>query len=134
MVKNVYLDTNIFIYLFEEIEPYKTNFINLVKNIDYRYYTSSFTLGELLVNVFKQNRPDLASLYIRKIKDFVEDIIAIDESTSIDYAKTRASFPKISKPDVLHISCALQKCEIFLTNDERLLNCVIPGLKMKGIL
>ncbi|OHD11808.1 MAG: hypothetical protein A2086_03030 [Spirochaetes bacterium GWD1_27_9] len=74
MVKNIYLDTNIFIYLFEDKEPYKTKFLNFYFNNDAKYYTSVFTLAEILVNVYKENRNDLVNIYIEKIKNFVEEI------------------------------------------------------------
>jgi predicted nucleic acid-binding protein len=128
----IYLDTNIFIYLFENKEPFRSQFLKFYAQNDAEYYTSVFTLGEILVKVYQSNRLDLVDEYSDNIKNFVEKMVVIDEDISKNYAKIRASHTKLSKPDVLHLASALSCSEVFLTNDQRLWNIAIENISIKG--
>jgi predicted nucleic acid-binding protein len=133
MVRRVYLDANIFIYLFEDREPQKSKFLQFHNQYNPQYYTSVFTIGEIVVNPFKLHRNDLVLAYRENIREFVHRIIEIDEEICVQYAAMRAVNPKISKPDVLHLACAKQAGLEFITNDKNLWKLKIEGLEIVGL-
>jgi len=64
--ERIYFNTNIFIYALEEFSEYIPLLRVLFKAVDqgiYHVYTSEFTLAEILVKPFIDNRPDLAAIY-----------------------------------------------------------------------
>jgi predicted nucleic acid-binding protein len=64
--KKVYLDTNLFIYALEAVEPWFAVTVELLSSIDVGYataLTSEFTLAECLVKPYRLNRMPIVKAY-----------------------------------------------------------------------
>ena len=86
------------------------------------------------MQVYRKKNYDLIAEYEKHLKNFVKEIIVIDQEVSKKYAKIRADFSSIKKPDALHLACALKECTTFISNDKDLEKINIPGLLIQGIL
>ena len=120
--KKVYLDTNIFIYIFENYPGYQAIVDALLEAIasdEIKCFTNEITLGELLVSPFKNKQQDIANQYIEMLND--QDFVSLTPTTQdlhIEAARTRAN-TGMKYPDAVHVASALSSgCEVFLTNDK----------------
>lgn len=119
--KRVYLDTNIFIYIFEDYPEYQTlvdSLLELIVSDKIDCFTNEITLGELLVHPYKQKNDDAVQQYIEALndKEFVR-LTPATQNTHIKAAQIRAEFG-MKYPDALHVAAALlSECDVFLTND-----------------
>lgn len=119
--KQVYLDTNIFVYIFENDETYKESLETLIDSIastDIKIFTSELTLGEILVFPLKNNDQETVEKYIDIFNDsFFVSLMPTTQSIHIEAAHIRASSGE-KYPDAIHIATALiNNCEILITND-----------------
>lgn len=120
--KRVYLDTNIFVYIFENYPEYQAVVDDILVSIasdGIDCFTNEITLGELLVNPFKNDQEDIANRYIKILndKEFVS-LTPATQSTHIEAARIRAN-SGMKYPDALHVASALLSgCDVFLTNDK----------------
>ena len=134
MVKTLYLDTNIFVYLFEDREPWRSKIVSLLSDDQQKYITSVFAIAELLVPAYREKQNALADLYREKIENFVTAVISIDTAVAVEYARLRAAYPKMSRPDALHVACAIAGgADIFLTNDDQLAAMPVKGIKFRRV-
>lgn len=120
--KRVYLDTNIFVYIFESYETYKASLETIIDSIastDIKAFTSELTLGEILVFPLKNNDQETVEKYIDIFNDsFFVSLMPTTQSTHIEAAHIRA-FSGEKYPDAIHIATALlNNCEILITNDK----------------
>jgi predicted nucleic acid-binding protein len=130
-VSRVFWDTNLFIYLLEEYGPLSEQVINLRKSMLRRrdeLVTSTITLGEVLVHPTRNNRPDIANLYEREITQGAR-LIPFDIDASRIFAAIRCD-KSIKSPDAIQLACAAQaRCDLFITNDDRLSGKIVPGIQ-----
>ncbi len=122
--KNVYLDTNILIYLMEGYETHWQNLKTLGESIqtgEAKIVTSEMTLCEILVKPFKDGNLKAVQTY----RDFLEDdsFIELKPTSREIYLKAslyRAEFG-LKMPDAIHVATAVHTdCEVFITNDHRI--------------
>ena len=130
-MSRVFWDTNLFIYLLEEYGPLSELVINLRKSMLRRrdeLVTSTITLGEVLVHPTLNNRPDIASLYEEEITQGAQ-LIPFDADAARIFAAIRCD-KTIKAPDAIQLACAAQaRCDLFITNDDRLSGKIIPGIQ-----
>jgi uncharacterized protein len=130
-VSRVFWDTNLFIYLLEEYGPLSEQVINLRKSMLRRrdeLVTSTVTLGEVLVHPTLNNRPDIASLYEREITQGAQ-LIPFDMDAARIFASIRCD-KSIKSPDAIQLACAAQaRCDLFITNDDRLSGKIVAGIQ-----
>ena len=130
--KNVYFDTNIFIYLFEGSPEYIEiikPIMNLAELDEIKIFTSQLTLAELLVHPFKNQQTEKTQAYIEALNNpnFLS-LEPITQDICIKTAEIQARH-RIKLPDAVHIASALSSgCEVFLTNDKKIKS--IPDLEM----
>ncbi|RJP27760.1 MAG: PIN domain-containing protein [Candidatus Omnitrophota bacterium] len=129
--KRIYLDTNIFVYLFEEFAPYVSllrPLIEQIENGDFHSVTSELTLAESLVKPIQDNNTTWQEVYKQGIQTSPTlSVCPINREILIKAANIRAQHI-VKLPDAIHMATAvLSGCETFLTNDRQIKS--IDGMK-----
>lgn len=91
-------------------------------------FTSAFTLAEVLTGPYKQGNEEVAE----QVKNFFDspfvELLPLTAATADGYARIR-SRSRVAPADAIHLaSAATAGVDLFLTNDKRLHNLVIPGV------
>lgn len=127
----IFWDTNLFIYLFEEKQPQVEMVAALRKRMLERgdqLFTSTLTLGELLIMPMRMKLPALEQRYIEFFRSGVVSVLPFDFKSARIFARVREE-RSIHPPDAIQLSCAAAaETNLFITNDERLTTCNIPGI------
>jgi predicted nucleic acid-binding protein len=119
--QKVYLDTNIFIYGLEAIEPWA----RLVQDIyvsleagEWHAVTSSLSIAECLVKPLKLERADMVLAYRAALSQSAYlQISPLSDEILVDAARLRATY-NLKLPDAVHMATALKEgCTTMLTND-----------------
>jgi predicted nucleic acid-binding protein len=119
--QKVYLDTNIFIYALEAMEPWAALLQEAFASLEageWQAVTSSLSIAECLVKPFDMERDDMVAAYRAALSPSQYLQIAhLHEDILVDAARLRAKH-KFKLPDALHIATALvEGCTVMLTND-----------------
>jgi len=129
-VSKLFFDTNVFIYLFEDYEPYSSLVDAIYRRMVQRgdkLITSAMTLGELLVKPAKLGQASLIEQYDRTIRSRAQ-VISFDSQVAWRYATLRSTH-KIRNPDAIQLACAAHfGVDIFITNDRQLHKLDVPGI------
>ncbi len=129
-MRRIFFDTNLFIYLFEGREPYRSRVVEIRRRMlerGDRLVTSAMTLGEILVKPMELGRSALAEEYARALRASAV-IVCFDELAARRYARLRAAHG-LRNADAIQLACAAQcGVDLFLTNDARLLKLDVPGI------
>ena len=120
----IYLDTNLYIYLFEGVEPHRRLMTELSTEIDRRdiaVIASELIFTELLPHPVKEGRRELIAQYMELVQRTPRiTLVPVDRRVILRSVHLRADFGLLSM-DALHVATALvHGCQTFLTNDERL--------------
>ena len=124
--RELYLDTNIFIYAFEAFPTYLQPIHALFEAIDkgeYTAFTSELTLAELLVKPLTDNNQELVESYLDCLQASSNlTLIPVSKNVLITAAKFRSKHgPSVKLPDAIHLASALiHGCTAFISNDKRL--------------
>jgi predicted nucleic acid-binding protein len=131
-MSRVFLDTNIFIYLIEDEGELGRKSMELVERLTTRrdlVYTSTLTLGEVLTQPLSQGDTKLAELYEEKLGSPGVHLLDFDRVAARNYARIRLD-RSIKAPDAMQLSmAAAARCDLFVTNDERLSRKVVDGIQ-----
>lgn len=131
-MSRVFLDTNIFIYLIEDEGEFGRKSLELVDRLTTRrdlVYTSTLTLGEVLTQPISQGDTRLAELYEEKLGSPGVHLLDFDRVAARNYARIRLD-KSIKAPDAMQLSmAAAARCDLFVTNDERLSRKVVDGIQ-----
>jgi len=129
-LSKVFFDTNVFIYMFEGLEPNRSRMLEIRKRmIDRgdRIVTSAMTLGEVLVKPTKLGQTSLIEQYDRAIRSAAQ-IVNFDASVAWRYASLRATHT-LRSADAIQLACAAQfGVDLFVTNDKDLHTLDVPGI------
>ncbi|MGC2614120.1 MAG: PIN domain-containing protein [Terracidiphilus sp.] len=129
-MSKVFFDTNLFIYMFEGVEPNRTRMLEIRKRMlerGDRIVTSSMTLGEVLVKPTKLGQTSLIEQYDRAIRSSAQ-IINFDTSVAWRYASLRATHT-LRNADAIQLACAAHfGVDLFITNDKHLHKLDVPGI------
>lgn len=129
-MSKIFFDTNLFIYMFEGIEPNRSRALAIRKRmIDRgdRIVTSAMTLGEVLVRPTKLGQTSLIEQYDRAIRATAQ-IVNFDAAIAWRYASLRATH-KLRSADAIQLACAAHfGVDLFITNDTGLHNLNVPGI------
>lgn len=127
----VYWDTMLFVYWFEDNPQYAERVGIILSGMAARgdrLLTSSFALGELLAGPIKLGDTDVARRMRAGIEGMAQ-IIPFTTETAERYAEIRGR-NNVSPADAIHLACASHaRCDLFLTNDLRLVGKTIPGIQ-----
>lgn len=129
-MSRVFFDTNLFIYIFEGLEPYRSTTMNIRKRMLERgdqIVTSSMTLGEVLVKPTKLGQTSLIEQYDHAIRS-TSQIVNFDSSVAWRYASLRATHT-LRAADAIQLACAAHHgVDLFITNDKSIHKLNIPGI------
>jgi predicted nucleic acid-binding protein len=129
-LSKIFFDTNLFIYLFEGLEPNRGRVIAIRKRMierGDRIITSAMTLGEVLVKPTKLGQTSLVEQYDRAIRTTAQ-VISFDPSIAWRYASLRATHT-IRNADAIQLACAAHVgVDLFITNDTQLQRLNVPGI------
>ena len=130
-MSRIFWDTNLFIYLFEGQGKRADRAAALRQRIVARgdqLYTSTLTLGEVLVKPLEQGDEALARRYEEALTRGVV-LVPFDAAAARIYASLRRR-QSLRAPDAIQLACAAQaRADLFITNDERLSRFTVPGVQ-----
>lgn len=118
------LDTNVFIYAYQEHPRYlpllRPLFARLDTDPEFRVVTSIITLIEITVLPIRLNRQDLVSTYTTALLNSPNVTVQhVDTTVAHKAAELRAKL-NLRTPDAIQIATAIiAGAEAFITNDER---------------
>lgn len=119
------LDTNCFIYLFEDRSSARSNYLDRevfrpAVDGERRLVTATLTVAELLVAPHRAGRPDDARSLRTALTSLPNlEVVDLDESLAAAAAQLRGT-TSITLADAIHIATAIRMADAFLTNDRRL--------------
>jgi predicted nucleic acid-binding protein len=126
----VFFDTSVFIYLFEDYEPFSSIVDAIWRRMMERgdkLVTSAMTLGELLVKPSKLGQASLVEQYDNAVRTRAQ-VINFDPQVAWRYASLRATH-KLRNPDAIQLACAAHYgVDLFITNDLKLHRLDVPGI------
>ncbi|MGD0901348.1 MAG: PIN domain-containing protein [Terracidiphilus sp.] len=129
-MSRIFFDTNVFIYMFEGLEPNRTKMLEIRRRMlerGDRLVTSAMTLGELLVKPTKLGQVSLIEQYDRAVRSAAQ-VINFDAQVAWRFASLRATH-NIRSADAIQLACAAHAgVDLFLTNDQRLHSFNVPGI------
>jgi len=129
-MRRIFFDTNLFIYMFEGQEPYRSRMIQIRRRMlerGDRLVTSAMTLGEVLVRPTKLAQTSLIEQYDHAIRS-TSEIIAFDAQIAWRYASLRATH-SLRNADAIQLACAAHTgVDLFITNDVQLHKLDVPGI------
>ena len=130
-MSRIFWDTNLFIYLFEDHGARSRHVTVLRQRMLERndqLCTSILTLGEVLVRPLEQGDEALPRMYEEALSQAVI-LIPFDKAAATAYAAIRRD-RTIRAPDAIQLACAAQaRVDLFITNDDRLSRCTVPGIQ-----
>lgn len=131
-MSRIFLDTNFFIYLIEGSGANGARARYLLRAFSERrdaILTSVMTLGELLVQPLRAGDQKTADQYRRLLSAPGVTVLPFLENAAEAFARVRLD-RTIRPPDAIQLATASQAgCDLFLTNDERLMRAIIPGIQ-----
>ncbi len=129
-MSKIFFDTNLFIYMFEGIEPFRSQVLEIRKRTIDRgdqIVTSAMTLGEILVKPTRLGQASLIDEYDRAIRSTAR-VISFDLSVAWRYASLRATHT-LRNADAIQLACASHfGVDLFITNDKELHKLNVPGI------
>lgn len=130
-MSRIFFDTNLFIYLTEgkgEERGQVRQILGRAWERGDQIVTSALTVGELLTKPLAAQDTHLVKQYEEMLRAPAVDVIAFDRRCAIPYALVRQD-KSIKLPDAIQLACAsASKCDLFITNDERLSRKIVPGI------
>jgi len=128
-VTRIFWDTNLFVYLFEggPFAPAVTSLHERMLARDDALFTSALTLGEIQVLPRRTSEGEAAraAAAVRS----VAAVVPFDEIASTAYAQVRQD-RGIRPADAIQLACAAAAgIDLFITNDDRLSNRRVAGVK-----
>jgi predicted nucleic acid-binding protein len=131
VVSRIFWDTNIFIYLMEGADARAERVAGIRQRMIERndqLVTSTLTLGEVLVKPLEQADEVLRARYERSFEQAIL-LIPFDREAARLYAEIRQD-RSIRAPDAVQLACAgIARVDLFITNDDRLMRCTVPGVQ-----
>ncbi|NET38343.1 MAG: type II toxin-antitoxin system VapC family toxin [Cyanothece sp. SIO1E1] len=124
--ERIYLDTNIWIHMFEDVGDFSQALTALFNAIDtgtFTAITSELTLAEVLVKPIQNNNTAQQEIYAEALTSTdTLSVIPIERSILVQAAQIRGT-TKLKLPDAIHVATAISnQCTTLLTNDKQLQN------------
>jgi predicted nucleic acid-binding protein len=131
-VSRVFFDTNLFIYWLEDRGERGARVAKLVQRVIQRgdqLLTSTLTLAEVLAKPLASGDLAWADRYERLLDTPGVSILPFDRACARMYAQVRRD-RTVKPPDAIQLACAaVARCDLFITNDERLSQKIVPGIQ-----
>jgi predicted nucleic acid-binding protein len=129
-MNRIFFDTNIFIYMFEGLEPQRSRMIEIRRRMlerGDRIVTSAMTLGELLVKPIQLGQVSLIEQYDRAIRATAE-VVSFDIKVARRFASLRTTYTLRCADAIQLAGAAHSGVELFLTNNRLLHKLDVPGI------
>jgi predicted nucleic acid-binding protein len=130
-MSRIFWDTNLFIYLFEDYGNLSKAVAHLRSKMLARgdqLFTSTLTLGEILVKPSERGETELCTRYEHAISSAAV-MISFDLKAARIYAELRTE-RSLKAPDAIQLACAANAAvDLFVTNDERLQGKHVQGIQ-----
>lgn len=131
-MSRVFFDTNIFIYLVEEAGDRYARVREILERMSARndeLLTSAMTLGEVLVKPLAAGDAEWAERYEKLLATPGVSVLPFDSACARIYARLRSDIT-LKAPDAIQLACAANaRCDLFITNDDRLSRKIVPGIQ-----
>lgn len=131
-MSRIFFDTNLFIYLLEDTGENGARVGDLLQRISERrddLLTSTLTLAEVLVKPVSAGDFAWADRYEKLLNTPGVSVLAFDRACARIFAQIRQD-KTVTPPDAIQLSCAASaKCDLFITNDDRLSRKTVPGIQ-----
>ena len=131
-MSRIFFDTNLFIYLLEDCGERGARVSGIIERMSERrdeLLTSTLTLAEVLVKPLSAGDIAWADRYERLLNTPGVSLLSFDRSCARIYAQLRQD-RTLKPPDAIQLSCAASaRCDLFLTNDDRLSRKIVPGIQ-----
>jgi predicted nucleic acid-binding protein len=131
-MSRIFFDTNLFIYLLEDNGETGARVGDLIQRISERrddLLTSTLTLAEVLVKPLSVGDAAWAERYEKLLSTPGVSVLAFDRASARIFAQIRQD-RTVTPPDAIQLSCAASaKCDLFITNDDRLSRKMVPGIQ-----
>ena len=91
--------------------------------------TSSVTIGEVLTGVYRKGPASRAEEVRTALLSLVAEVVPFAVEAADCYARIRGS-TNISSANAIHLACAASAgTDLFLTNDQKLVGRIVPGIQ-----
>ncbi len=131
-MSRIFWDSNLFVYLIEDDGPRGEKVAKIRERMIDRgdeLCTSTMTLGEVLVKPIQLGRKDLVERYEQALTSGSVLMVPFDAGSARTYSFVRQD-RSIRSPDAVQLSCAAHaRCDMFITNDDRLSRKTVPGIQ-----
>jgi predicted nucleic acid-binding protein len=125
-LSRVFLDTNLFIYFIEDSGILGQTTADLIERMSHRrdeVVTSVMTLGEVLSKPLNERR------FEKALSSPGVSVAVFDHAAARIYAQIRID-KTIKAPDAIQLAVAASvRCDLFVTNDDRLSKKIVPGIQ-----
>ena len=133
-VSSVLLDTSIFIYYLEGIEPYyllAEEVFNDIIDEKITGFLSAISITEFLTKPLADGKVTDVERFKRFLSSLSIQVLAVTYEIAERAGKLRAQYPSIQTADALIVATALETgCNVFITNDKDLKKLEIPELNI----
>jgi predicted nucleic acid-binding protein len=131
-MSRIFFDTNLWIYLLEDSGDRGRQVKAILKRMSERkddLLTSTLTLGEVLVKPLEAGDAAWADRYESLLNTPGVSILPFDRAAARLYAQLRSD-RSLKPPDAIQLACAARaRCDMFITNDDRLSRKNVPGIQ-----
>jgi predicted nucleic acid-binding protein len=131
-MSRIYWDSMLFIYWLEDNPQFAPRVGAVHARMQARHdqlITGAFTFGEVLAGVYRQGALQLADQTRRWLHEVVAEVIPFTIETANHYAQVRGTLG-LSPADAIHLASAAEaRTDLFLTNDQRLIGKIVPGIQ-----
>jgi len=131
-MSRVFLDSNLFIYLLEDLGPRGQRAEYIFQRLAQRnasVLTSVLTLGELLVKPIRTGNSQLEAKYRSLVDEPTVNVLPFDRRAGEIFARVRQD-RAIKAPDAIQLATAAAAgCDLFITNDDRLAKAYVQGIQ-----
>jgi len=131
-MSRIFFDTNLFIYFIEDKDERSARVGGILERMSERrdeLLSSTLTLAEVLAKPFASGDVALADRYEKLLTAPGVSLLPFDKSAARIYARLRND-KTLKAPDAIQLACAAAgRCDLFITNDDRLSRRIVPGIQ-----
>ena len=126
------LDTAVFIYYLEEVEPYyplvEKIFNDILEN-NISSFLSAISITEFVTKPLTDGKVTDVERFKQFLSSLSIQVLDVTYEIAEQAGKLRSQYPSTRTPDALIIATALENsCDVFVTNDKNLKKFEVPGL------
>jgi len=131
-MSRIYWDSMLFIYWLDNNPLFAKRVASIYSRMEQRkdtLITSAVTFGEVLAGAYRKAHLSKGEDVRTTLLSVVSEVIPFTLETADAYARIRGS-TNIASPDAIHLACAATAgVDLFLTNDQKLVGRMIPGIQ-----